>query len=158
MAEVSLVKLLSDGWQVDIGSGNGLVPSGNKPLPEPMLTKIYVPHMVWLGHNGLISSACIHNSWCQGTHFCISKLTHHWFRWLVTRLTPSHYQNQWQLSINWTLLSNFQLKSNQNVVIFIQENKFENVCKMVAILSQPRWVDHESHLNRAISQIPQCIR
>ena len=29
-------------WQVNIGSGNGLVPSGNKPLPEPMLTQIYV--------------------------------------------------------------------------------------------------------------------
>ena len=25
-------------WQVHICSGNGLVPSGNKPLPEPMLT------------------------------------------------------------------------------------------------------------------------
>ena len=24
-----------------IGSGNGLVPSGNKPFPEPMLTEIY---------------------------------------------------------------------------------------------------------------------
>ena len=29
-------------WQVNIGSGNGLVPSGNKPLPEPMLTQICV--------------------------------------------------------------------------------------------------------------------
>ena len=32
---------------VNIGSGNGLVPSGNEPLPEPMLTQIYVtiwPH------------------------------------------------------------------------------------------------------------------
>ena len=28
-------------WLVNIGSGNGLVPSGNKPLPEPMLTQIY---------------------------------------------------------------------------------------------------------------------
>ena len=27
---------------VSIGSGNGLVPSGNKPLAEPMLTQIYV--------------------------------------------------------------------------------------------------------------------
>ena len=27
---------------VNIGSGNGLVPSGNKPLPEPMLTQISV--------------------------------------------------------------------------------------------------------------------
>ena len=29
-------------WSVSIGSGNGLVPSGNKPLPEPMLTQIFV--------------------------------------------------------------------------------------------------------------------
>ena len=29
-------------WSVNIGSGNGLVPSGNKPLPEPMLTDISV--------------------------------------------------------------------------------------------------------------------
>ena len=29
-------------WEVNIGLGNGLVPSGNKPLPEPMLTQISV--------------------------------------------------------------------------------------------------------------------
>ena len=28
-------------WEVKIGSGNGLLPSGNKPLLEPMLTQIY---------------------------------------------------------------------------------------------------------------------
>ena len=28
--------------EVDIGSGNGLVLSGSKPLPEPMLTQIYM--------------------------------------------------------------------------------------------------------------------
>ena len=39
VAEVSLMKLPSD---ENIGSGNGLVPSGIKPLPEPMLTQIYV--------------------------------------------------------------------------------------------------------------------
>ena len=27
-------------WYVNIGSGNGFVSSGNKPLPEPVLTKI----------------------------------------------------------------------------------------------------------------------
>ena len=34
----------SGSWQmsVRIGLGNGLVLSGNKPLPEPMLTRIYV--------------------------------------------------------------------------------------------------------------------
>ena len=29
-------------WSVNSGLGNGLVPSGNKPLPEPMLTQISV--------------------------------------------------------------------------------------------------------------------
>ena len=29
-------------WLVNIGSGNGLVPSGHKPLREPMLTQISV--------------------------------------------------------------------------------------------------------------------
>ena len=48
MAEVSLMKLPSDDCHKtllmigNIGSGNGLVPLGNKPLPEPMLTQIYV--------------------------------------------------------------------------------------------------------------------
>ena len=28
-------------WLVNIVSGDGLVQSGNKPLPEPMLTKFY---------------------------------------------------------------------------------------------------------------------
>ena len=27
-------------WLVNIGLGNGLVPSGTKPLPEPVLIKI----------------------------------------------------------------------------------------------------------------------
>ena len=33
-------------WWVNIGSTNGLVPSGNKPLPEPMLTQIYAANGV----------------------------------------------------------------------------------------------------------------
>ena len=42
------VKLFSGDWRRTLlmisqhWSGNGLVPSGNKPLPEPMLTQIYV--------------------------------------------------------------------------------------------------------------------
>ena len=28
--------------EVNIGSGNGLVPAGNKPLPKPMVTQIHV--------------------------------------------------------------------------------------------------------------------
>ena len=40
-------------WSVNIGSGNGLVPSGNKPLLEPILTQI-CRHMASLGYNELI--------------------------------------------------------------------------------------------------------
>ena len=29
-------------WEINIGLGNGLVPSSNKPVPESMLTQIYV--------------------------------------------------------------------------------------------------------------------
>ena len=29
-------------WKINIGSGGGLVPLGTKPLPEPVLTQIYV--------------------------------------------------------------------------------------------------------------------
>ena len=29
-------------YEVNIDSGNGLVSSGTKPLPEPMLTQIYI--------------------------------------------------------------------------------------------------------------------
>ena len=32
-------------WQVNIGLGNGLFPSSNKPLPEPMLIQIY--NAIW---------------------------------------------------------------------------------------------------------------
>ena len=39
-------------WSVNIGSGNGLVPSGNKPLPEPMLSRI-CHHMLSLARNEL---------------------------------------------------------------------------------------------------------
>ena len=41
MAELSLVKLPSNEYHsnlyVSIGSGNGLEPSGNKPLPKPVM-------------------------------------------------------------------------------------------------------------------------
>ena len=35
--------------EVNIASGDGFVPSGNKPSPESMLT--YIRHMASLGHN-----------------------------------------------------------------------------------------------------------
>ena len=39
-------------WSVNIGSGNGLVLSANKSLPEPILTRIFAT-MESLGHSEL---------------------------------------------------------------------------------------------------------
>ena len=50
-------------WKFKTGSGDGLVPSGNKPLPGQMLTQIYVA--IW-GHWGTMS-------WClKASHNFIS--------------------------------------------------------------------------------------
>ena len=40
--EIAIRWMQLDLADVNIRSGDGLVPSGNKPLPEPILTKIYV--------------------------------------------------------------------------------------------------------------------
>ena len=40
-------------WQVNIGSGNGLVPEGTKPLTGPLLPQM-CRHMAWSGHNELL--------------------------------------------------------------------------------------------------------
>ena len=50
---------------MDIGSGDGLMPLGNKPLPEPMLTQIYVTIS---SHNEL-------THWSRVAHICVSKVT-----------------------------------------------------------------------------------
>ena len=46
-------------YYIIISSGNGLVPTGNKPLPEPMFTQIYgVPRPSVKGHFGVTYSRC----------------------------------------------------------------------------------------------------
>ena len=51
-------------WQVNIGLGNGLVPSDNKPLPEPMLTQMLSPYGVTRPQyvNYFMSSFLLHNA------------------------------------------------------------------------------------------------
>ena len=39
-------------WSVRFGSGNGLVLLSNKPLPESVLTQIYVAIEYWLATKG----------------------------------------------------------------------------------------------------------
>ena len=52
-SEVNVIQLYQ--WLVNINSGNGSMTSGNKPLPDPMLTQIDICHIkVSLGHYELI--------------------------------------------------------------------------------------------------------
>ena len=54
---------------------------------------------------------------------------------------PSHYLNQCWLIVKWTPRNKFQRTLNHNSNIFMQENGFENVWKMSAILSRPQCVN-----------------
>ena len=57
-------------WYVNIGSGNGLVPPGNKPLPEPVLTQDLQRHMASLGPNELKSVILnIRDAWSSSWPF-----------------------------------------------------------------------------------------
>ena len=58
------------------------------------------------------------------------------------KTAPSHYLNQWWNIVNWTLRNKLQWNFNRNLIIFIQENPFQNVVwKMAAILSRPQCVN-----------------
>ena len=71
----------------------------------------------------------------------IADLSYHCFR-LVVCVVPSHYLSQWWIIINCTLRNKFQWNFDQNTMIFIQENAFENILyKMAAILSRPQCVN-----------------
>ena len=60
-------------WYINISSCNDLVPSANKTLHEPMLTKTPWRYMVSPGHNELTLSDSSHNIYCSSakTHFTI---------------------------------------------------------------------------------------
>ena len=53
-------------WLINIGSGNGLLPLGNQPLPEPVLTQMYVA------------------VWCHSTKI----------RWIMIKIIPIPWQFQ----------------------------------------------------------------
>ena len=50
--------------EINIGSDNGLVPSGNKPLPEPVLTKIFVIFPQWIYQDWFVESWVYVWIWC----------------------------------------------------------------------------------------------
>ena len=80
---------------VNIGSGNGLLPDGTKPLPGPML--ISHPHQ-W-------------DMWYQTRPSSFRQ-------WLVACSSPSHYLNQWWLLINHTPSNRLQ-KTNDCYLLLL---------------------------------------
>ena len=48
LAELKLIHMATEIW-VNIGSGNGLLPDGTKPLPEAMLTYQWGPVTITCG-------------------------------------------------------------------------------------------------------------
>ena len=50
-------------WWVNISLGNGLVPSGNKPLPQPNVDSDLCRHVASLGANALMPSMLIKLTW-----------------------------------------------------------------------------------------------
>ena len=86
-----------------------------------------------------LANLCWLTHWGRVTHICISKIA------IVgsdNGLAPArrHYLNQCWNIVNWTLGNKFQWNLNRNLYTFIQENVFENVWKMAAILSWPQCV------------------
>ena len=94
---------------------------------------IWVRSWRWVSLNSLRPSEAYMPQW----------INHHWFRqWLVARPAPSYYLNQcWNIA-NWILSNKFQWNINPNSDIFIQENTFDNVIRlMAAILSRLQCVN-----------------
>ena len=84
-------------WSVNFGSGNGLVPSGNKPLPEPMLTKSLGLHRLatkltclipWMLHHRISIFACCVGWMVKLNMSMVSgkQLSHH--IWTTAGVTP----------------------------------------------------------------------
>ena len=70
---------------VSIGSGDGLVPSGTKPSPEPILTKYFTHNwQVWLNHWSLMVQVMAW--WHQAT-------SHHLDAWRHQAIT---WTNEWE--------------------------------------------------------------
>ena len=59
-------------------------------------------------------------------------------QWLVARSAISHYLIQCWNIVNWTPRNKLQGNFHWNIYVFIQENMFENMCKMASILSRPQ--------------------
>ena len=90
-------------------SGNGLVPSGNKPLPEPMLTQFLVSPYVATSHNELIHYISSHSKTLGTVHNKISNHASCWtfegcleISWTVYHRGDLKYAEPWGVTSNFT--------------------------------------------------------
>ena len=123
-------------WEVNIGSGNGLVPSGTKPLPVPMLTHIYAAIMASLGHNKWVGEGlsltrpftdsgqrgpcnpykpCNRPKWVKPIFRTIHIVLHTFFYWITEQLINRKPLNYWTY-IN---LRNLVIPKSQTITIFL---------------------------------------
>ena len=88
-------------WEVNIGSGKGLMLSGNEPLPEPLMTKIF--NAIWYTLpqelKSFITTMCSNNTFLhifstkEGNKFCggsVIRIVISWHKRLMihTKWTP----------------------------------------------------------------------
>ena len=66
---------------VNIGSGNGLLPDGTKPLPEPMLTKLLC---LWHSHKRNLTELAQSITWVNNTFRIIATYASgQWVLWML---------------------------------------------------------------------------
>ena len=124
-------------------SGNGLLPDGIKPLPEPMFIYHQTDSVSYTWrqfHRKCWRAASLSSltHWGQVMHICVIKLT---IIGSDNGLSPGQrHAIIWTndvIFVNWILGSKLQWNLNRNLYIFIDENV---VWKMVAILPRPQCV------------------
>ena len=124
-----------------IGSGNGLVLSGNQPLPEPVLTKIAVAiwhHLatILIWHCKLRQKGDELTHWGQVTHICVSKLT---IIGSDNGLSPGTNAGILLIGPLGTNLS--EISIGYQTFSFKKMHSGNVVCEMVSILSRPKCVN-----------------
>ena len=111
-------------WKVNIGSGNGMMPSDNKPFPEPMKTQI----LVTIGHNGSISE--------QSFTSVSDKTSHSEISWSLeaTRLSVWIIASLWNLT---GTLAALLPRCVSNFRVIIQFSQLQNFARSEKKTSYP---------------------
>ena len=108
---------------------------------------------------------CILRIWCCSLNIEAPRLieaqwrhltNRHWFRQRFLALTaPNCYMNHCWNIVDWTLRSKLQWNLSRNSHISIQENAFEHVWKMAALLSRRQYVKGSKKQSLPTTQQPQ---